>query len=73
MVNKLCKYYEITGSEIELAFNGLSALNKAFSYASILHVDDSNYDLLININGNIPWFIGSFTMWLTTRMIMPPL
>jgi hypothetical protein len=73
MVNKLCEYYEITGSEIELACNGLSALDKALSYASILQVEDSNYDLLININGNIPRFIGSFTMWLATRMIMPPL
>jgi hypothetical protein len=40
MVNKLCKYYEITDGEIELACDGLSALDKAFSYVSILHVDD---------------------------------
>jgi hypothetical protein len=46
MVNKLCEYYEISDGEIELACDGLSALDKAFSYVSILHVDDSNYDLL---------------------------
>ncbi len=46
MVNKLCEYYEILDGEIELACDGLSALDKAFSYVSILHVDDSNYDLL---------------------------
>ncbi len=64
MVNKLCQYYEIKDGEIELACDGLSAHDKAFSYVSILHVDDSNYRLLgvIQYHGNIPQFTGNFDM-----------
>lgn len=46
MVNKICEHYEISNSEIELACVGLSALDKVFSYVSILCINDSNYDLL---------------------------
>jgi hypothetical protein len=46
MVIKLCDFYDIRESEIELACDGLSALEIAFSYVSVLHVDDPNNDLL---------------------------
>jgi hypothetical protein len=46
MINQLCVYYKILDGEIEIACDGLSALNKAFSLVSILSIDDSNYDLL---------------------------
>jgi hypothetical protein len=42
MVNKICEHYEITNGEIELAYVGLSALGKVFSYVSILCINDSN-------------------------------
>jgi hypothetical protein len=46
VVNQLCAHYKIVDGEIELACDGLSAINKAFSAVSILNIDDSNYDLL---------------------------
>lgn len=46
VVNQLCAHYQIVDGEIGIACDGLSALNKAFSFVSILNIDDSNYDLL---------------------------
>jgi hypothetical protein len=46
MVNRLCEFYDIKEGEIELACDGLSALDKCFSHVSVLHVDDPNYDLI---------------------------
>ncbi len=46
MVNRIGKSYGISDGEIEFSCDGLSAIDKAFSFVSLLHVDNSNYDLL---------------------------
>ncbi len=45
-VDKLCSFYGITAGEITLGCDGLSALNRAFSFVSILHPNEPSYDLL---------------------------
>jgi Reverse transcriptase (RNA-dependent DNA polymerase) len=49
LVQKLCKYYDISSGQIEFACDGLSALNKAFSYVALISVDEPSYDLLAAI------------------------
>jgi hypothetical protein len=46
---KLCELCKITEGSIELACDGLVALNKAFSYVEFLSVNDLSYDLLATI------------------------
>ncbi len=43
MVKYLCTYHNITEGSVELACDGLSALNKAFFQVSILHLEDPNF------------------------------
>jgi hypothetical protein len=43
---KICVYYNIKEGVVELACDGLSAIDKAFSYVSLLHIDEPNYDLI---------------------------
>ncbi len=49
IVEKLCQYYNISSGQIELACDGLSALNKAFLYVALISVDEPSYDLLATI------------------------
>ncbi len=49
MQKKLCEFFNITQGSIELGCDGLSALDKAFNYVSIINIEDSNYDLLLTI------------------------
>jgi hypothetical protein len=46
MVNKFCEFYKFYSGTIEFACNGLSALNKAVFFISIVQVDNPSYDLL---------------------------
>lgn len=39
MVTHLCSYFSITKGSVELACDGLSAIDKAFSYVSLLYID----------------------------------
>jgi hypothetical protein len=50
MVEKICQFYSINEGLIEIACDGLSANDKAFSYMSMLNVDDHQIfmDLLKN-------------------------
>jgi hypothetical protein len=45
-INKLCEHYEICTGGIEFACDGLSALNRCFSYVSVIQVSEPDYDLL---------------------------
>jgi hypothetical protein len=49
MVKNLCLYHNITDGAVELACDGLSAIDKSFSYVSLLHIDEPNYDLITAI------------------------
>jgi hypothetical protein len=49
MVKHICSYHHISEGSVELACDGLSALNKAFSQVSILQLEDPNYDLIAAI------------------------
>jgi hypothetical protein len=49
LVHKLCQYYDISSGQIEYGCDGLSALNKAFSYVALIAVDKPSYDLLAAI------------------------
>jgi hypothetical protein len=49
MVKHICSYHHISEGSIELACDGLSALNKALSQMSILQLEDPNYDLFAAI------------------------
>ncbi len=46
MVDQCVQYYNISEGSIEVACDGESALNKIFSYMSLLHINDPCYDLL---------------------------
>ncbi len=60
MVKNLCTYHNIVEGSVELACNGFSALNKAFSYVSILQIEDPNYDLIAAIKH---WWLYSLLLW----------
>jgi hypothetical protein len=49
ITNLLCAYYNNTEGAIELACNGLSAINMAFSHVAILLIKIQNYDLIAAI------------------------
>jgi hypothetical protein len=62
MVNKLCTFHGITGGGIEFACDGLSALNTAFSYVSVISTSKPSYDVLAYIqflwkNSPVQWKI----------------
>jgi hypothetical protein len=49
MVKCLCAHYKIKEGAVELACDGLSAIDKAFSYVSLLHSDEPNFNLIAAI------------------------
>ncbi len=48
VIYRICKYYHINGN-IEFGCDGLSAINRAFSYVSLISVDEPSYDILAAI------------------------
>lgn len=44
-VKHICKYIHIKHGRIELGCDGKMALDKAFNYVSLVHIEDANYDL----------------------------
>ncbi len=48
-VHNICSFYKITEGNIEFACDGFSALDKAFSYVSMISVDEPSYDMLLAI------------------------
>jgi hypothetical protein len=44
--SKLCSYYDVMQGSIEIPCDGLSALNRSFSYVAVLSPDEPSYALL---------------------------
>ncbi len=62
ITNMICAYHEVLAGSIELACDGLSALNKAFPYEPNIYIQDPNYDLIAVIhhertNSPITWMV----------------
>jgi hypothetical protein len=49
LIKHLCEVHNISDGSIEVGCDGLSALNRAFSYVSIINADEPSYDLLAAI------------------------
>jgi hypothetical protein len=49
MVKHICEHHKIKEGAVELACDGLSAIDKAFSYVSLLHIDEPDFDLIAAI------------------------
>ncbi len=48
-VKHICEHHKIKEGAVELACDGLSAIDKAFSYVSLLHIDEPDFDLIAAI------------------------
>jgi hypothetical protein len=46
ITNKLCDFYDIDNGSVEIACDGRSALDKAFSHTSSIRMEDSHHDIL---------------------------
>jgi hypothetical protein len=46
MVNKLSECYHLTEGIVEFGYDGITALNMAFSKVSVLSIEDPHCDIL---------------------------
>ncbi len=61
VVNNICSFYNIQEGTIEFACDGLSALNRAFSYVvSLLSVAEPSFDMLVVIHRQ---WVHSTILW----------